>query len=105
MWLTSSKGHVLIRANGLNVPSYIDANPEEQEQDTKSHEERSHEGDQELFVHISSVFCWCHLIADEELRVSKYMQNQQRVRAFGNTPAVTVWEFLAVVLEFQAYLE
>lgn len=49
----------------LGVPSYVDADPQQQEQHTKSHEKRSHEGDQELFVDITSVFSGCYLVAED----------------------------------------
>lgn len=36
--------------------SHVDANPEQQEEHSKAHEERGHQRDEELFVDIPSVF-------------------------------------------------
>ena len=33
--------------------SYVDANPEQEEEDSKAHEEWGHQGDEELFVNIA----------------------------------------------------
>ena len=35
--------------------SYIDANPEQEEEDSKAHEEGRHQGDEELFVNVACV--------------------------------------------------
>lgn len=42
--------------------SYVDANPEQEEEDSKAHEERGHQGDEELFVDIPSVLGGGNLI-------------------------------------------
>ena len=35
--------------------SHVDADPEQKEEDPKAHEERGHQGDEELFVDVPSV--------------------------------------------------
>ena len=43
----------------------VDANPEQQEEDSKAHEEGGHQGDEELLVDIPSVFGGGDLINEE----------------------------------------
>lgn len=45
--------------------SYIDANPEQEEEDSKAHEEWRHQGDEELFVNVTSVLGGGDLVNEE----------------------------------------
>ena len=44
---------------------YVDANPEQEEEDSKAHEEWGHQGDEELFVNIACVLGRGDLVNEE----------------------------------------
>ena len=48
--------------------SYVDADPEHQEEDSKAHEEGGHQGDKELFVDIPGVLGGCDLITGRVIK-------------------------------------
>lgn len=48
--------------------SHVDADPEQQEENSKAHEKRGHQGDEELFVDIPSVLGGGHLIAGRVIK-------------------------------------
>ena len=48
--------------------SYVDADPEQQEEDSKAHEEGGHQGDKELFVDIPGVLGGCDLITGRVIK-------------------------------------
>lgn len=75
--------------------SHVDANPEQQEEDSKAHEKRGHQGDEELFVDIPSVLGGGNLITGRVIKekqrdglrrtgslASAALGKRYRVRAF-----------------------
>lgn len=54
LYEASSDMYHLVTALTLG-DSYVDANPEQEEEDSKAHEERGHQGDEELFVNVTCV--------------------------------------------------
>lgn len=55
---------------------YIDSNPEKQEQNTKTHEERSNKCNKKLFVDISCVLCRCYFITVDNVKVMNKTQTK-----------------------------
>ena len=59
-----------------HLGTHVDANPEQQEEDSKAHEEQDYQGDKELFVDISSALGGGNLI-NKEPGGEKHANGQQ----------------------------